>query len=445
MYVFPLSPTRYRSHLQLDLPTFQKKKKAVDYLYRGSYCEINARSLKAQEVSSAIRMLIRLVVLHQHGGLTDNQWQAVLALTSHKAWIEQSKELDWKAIRADIRLVKEVTKDDLSENDLEDLYWRVNITFFEPRIVSVWRTNALTFRQIKINEHSLDSPMQPRLGSCLVPGAALINHSCSPNAHHLSEGPELVLRSCRKIAKNEEITISYIDPTQSFEERQKALSTAYAFDCQCCRCTESQLDALLHALVDDGQELSSVDARTQETYNSLSSGKPWPISISPIPTIYVTLATLFEEKQRWEEALRRWLKIVYVIGPLRYPERLNLHRVEDLMSLCQLEARISHESETDSAVEATFHRIELIMSIVHYGHNTQLKEDAAASLGANHIISKVAAYYVKALDEQTMTSMGVTPSDWQSAPVKKMREERFKLRERELLEWAGIDLTAKVM
>lgn len=306
-------------------------------------------------------MLIRLVVLHQHERLTDNQWQAILALQSHKASIEQSKELDWASIRADIRLVKEVTKDDLSENDLEDLCWRVNITFFEPRIVSVWQTNALTFRQIKINEHSIDSPMQPRIGSCLVPGAALINHSCSPNAHHLSEGPELVLRSCRRIAKNEEITISYIDPTQSFEERQKALFTAYAFDCQCCRCTEgfeeqgeiltgdpildapihiarSQLDALLHALVDDDQELSSVDARIQETYNSLSSGKPWPISISPIPTIYVTLATMFEEKQQWEEALRRGLKIVYVVDPLRYPERLNLHRVEDLMSLCQLEA-----------------------------------------------------------------------------------------------------------
>lgn len=82
---------------------------------------------------------------------------------------------------------------------------------------------------------------------------------------------------------------------------------------------------------------------------------------------------------------------------------------------------------------------------MQYGHNTQLKEDATASLGANHIISKTAAHFVKTLAEQMMTSMGVTPSDWQSAPVKKMREERFKLRERELLEWAGIDLTANVI
>ncbi len=72
------------------------------------------------------------MVLHQHGRLADNQWQAILALKSHKPSIKQSEELDWAAIKADIRLVKEVTKDDMSENDLEDLYWRVSTIFPEP-------------------------------------------------------------------------------------------------------------------------------------------------------------------------------------------------------------------------------------------------------------------------------------------------------------------------
>jgi len=44
-----------------------------------------------------------------------------------------------------------------------------------------------------------------------------------------------------------------------------------------------------------------------------------------------------------------------------------------------------------------------------------------------------------------MTNSGVTPSVWRSGPYKEMREERFKLRERELLNWAGVDLTAKIM
>ena len=216
------------------------------------------------------------------------------------------------------------------------------------------------YRQIKINEHSMDSPMQPMLGSCLVPGAALINHSCYPNAHHLSEGPELVVRSCKNIAKMEEIQISYIDPTKPFKERQEALFTAYVFDCQCCRCSEgfedggeiltgdpiidapihlarSELNDLLHALKIDDHELGAVEARIREICNIERSGKPWPINTAPIPDIDVVLAKRFEDKQQWTEALHYWLKIVYVIDPLQYTDRFNPHRVEHLMSLAQLE------------------------------------------------------------------------------------------------------------
>lgn len=205
--------------------------------------------------------------------------------------------------------------------------------------------------------------MQPRLGSCLDPGAALVNHSCRPNAHHLSEGPELVFRSCRRIAKDDEITISYIDPTQCFEERQKKLFIEYAFACLCSRCADgseervemltgdptldtsiglarSQLHAMFYALADHDQELSSMEVKIRETFNSLSSTKPWPIDFPPIPEIHVMLAKRFEMEQHWEKAIQYSLKIVYVIDPLRYPDRLNMHRVENLMSLTQVEGYV---------------------------------------------------------------------------------------------------------
>ena len=209
----------------------------------------------------------------------------------------------------------------------------------------------------------MDSPLQPQLGSSLVPSATLINHSCDPNAHHLSEGPELIVRSFRKIAKNEEITISSIDPTQSFEERQKALSTTYAFGCQCRKCTKGfeeqgeiltgnsvldapirnakyQLHALLDALADGIQELDGIETKMQEICNEAFSGKPWPINASPLPTLYGLLARRFEDEQQWKKALLVRLKIVYIIDPLSYPERLNPHRVEHLMALCQLEGYV---------------------------------------------------------------------------------------------------------
>lgn len=404
------------------------------------YCEINTRSMKAHELNSTTRMLIRLMVLHQHGQLPDNQWQAILALESHKTSIEQSEDLDWAAINADIRLVKEVTKIDLPETDLADLYWR-----------------------IKINEHSMDSPMQPMLGSCVVPGAALINHSCYPNAHHLSEGPELVVRSCQKIAKNEEIKIAYIDHTKSFKERQEELFTAYAFICQCCRCSEgfeehgeiltgdpttdapihlarSELDDLLHGLRSDDQVLGGVEARIREICRNEGSGKPWPINTAPIPNIYVVLVQRFEEEQQWKEALYHWLRIVYVIDPLRYTDRFNPHRVEHLMLLAQLEARIETVSETDVAVKATFQGISSKFSVALYSHFFRLREDAAATLGTNHLIYRVAANYVNVRDAQMMASLKVTPSEWE-----KMKGPKLEECERALLKWAGIDLGMKVI
>lgn len=116
-------------------------------------------------------------------------------------------------------------------------------------------------------------------------------------------------------------------------------------------------------------------------------------------------------------------------------------------------------SERDSTTKSNFRAIEAAMSTVpnaettsliskilillqvQYGHNRRLKDDAAASLG---VICKTAAHFVEAMDKQMMTGIGVTPSVWQSWPVKEMREERLKMREYELLKWAGVDLTAEI-
>lgn len=82
---------------------------------------------------------------------------------------------------------------------------------------------------------------------------------------------------------------------------------------------------------------------------------------------------------------------------------------------------------------------------MQYGHNIRLKEDAAASLGTSHVYFKAAAHFVELMDKQLMTAMGLTPDIWQSEPDKTMQEERFKVRERELLEWVGIDPAVKTI
>lgn len=87
----------------------------------------------------------------------------------------------------------------------------------------------------------------------------------------------------------------------------------------------------------------------------------------------------------------------------------------------------------------------LILFQAQYGHNTQLKEDAAASLGTHHAIFKVTAHFVEVMDRQMMASTGIAPSVWQDGPAKEMRAERFNLSERELLKWADTDLTAQTV
>lgn len=173
-------------------------------------------------------------------------------------------------------------------------------------------------------------------------------------------------RSSRKIAKNEEIIISYIDSKQSFKERQKALFTTYTFGCQCRKCTngfeeqqeiltgdsvidgpirstKSKLHAWLDTLAEGDQELDGVETKTREICHEPFSGKPWPISASPLPALYVLLARRFEDEQQWRKALYVRLKIVYIVDPLRFPERLNPHRVGHLMALCQLEGYVPLE------------------------------------------------------------------------------------------------------
>ncbi|KAL9045242.1 MAG: hypothetical protein Q9214_001685, partial [Letrouitia sp. 1 TL-2023] len=282
-------------------------------------------------------MLIRLIVLQQQEQLSNIQWKAISVLESHKESLTTSEMLDLSTINTDIRHARDLTKDERSESEIQDLYWRINF-----------------------NQHSVDTPLEPQRGSCLALGATMINHSCDPNPHHLSEGSDLVIRSVRKLAKDEEITISYIDTTQSFEKRQEVLSTSYAFGCQCSRCVkgfddeseiltgnsiidapirdaQSRLQALLDALANGTKELESAESKIREICNAVSAGKGWLISASPLPKLYQVLAKRLEDEQQWDKALRVWLKIVYIIDPLCYPERVNPHRVEHLMALCQVE------------------------------------------------------------------------------------------------------------
>jgi hypothetical protein len=77
-------------------------------------------------------------------------------------------------------------------------------------------------------------------GSAFYVIQSCCNHSCSPNAHAFkrdgqdTDGAAVVLAK-RAIPAGEEVTLSYIDESLPYHERQAALAD-YGFACACEKC-----------------------------------------------------------------------------------------------------------------------------------------------------------------------------------------------------------------
>ena len=76
-------------------------------------------------------------------------------------------------------------------------------------------------------------------GQALFPLLCLVNHSCAPSAttrYSSWKGRTMVrVEALRDVRKGEELSVSYVDETQSLAEREKALA-AYGFACACPLC-----------------------------------------------------------------------------------------------------------------------------------------------------------------------------------------------------------------
>jgi SET and MYND domain-containing protein len=90
--------------------------------------------------------------------------------------------------------------------------------------------------QLNANSFSLTSAYGRRRGVYLHPGAARFNHSCDPNASYSFDKGKFYARAIRPIAKDEQITIPYIDITYSVGTRRHELKDRYKFGCRCTRC-----------------------------------------------------------------------------------------------------------------------------------------------------------------------------------------------------------------
>jgi len=72
----------------------------------------------------------------------------------------------------------------------------------------------------------------------LAPAAAMVNHSCRPNAQYSAQGACINIHAVQDIKKGAEVLILYIDPYQSKSSRQARLQSLSCFTCTCERCSD---------------------------------------------------------------------------------------------------------------------------------------------------------------------------------------------------------------
>lgn len=235
------------------------------------------------------------------------------------------------------------------------------------------------------------------LGLALDPWTSSINHSCTPNAVIVFDGPSLTVRTLEKIHNGEEIFISYVDTVAPFGVRHTELEDQYFFVCTCPRCklgSSAPQDAFLdpgpgfderikiiddmipqikrdpawrqHLLGESTQEerlsalqlyafsyLESPDAEKSEQdpakfrriITICRNTGIWPLTRAPLPQLYQQYAVACLGAKRYNEALIALLRLHILIDPTTYPQTHHPVRVVHAWTLATLTKAVSSEPE----------------------------------------------------------------------------------------------------
>lgn len=92
--------------------------------------------------------------------------------------------------------------------------------------------------------------MCEEIGAAVFISPSIFNHSCSPNAIHLTIGTTVYIRAIADIdTSKESIFVNYIDPMQPRQARQSELLKDYYFECKCTKCLDTNTEASLESIV----------------------------------------------------------------------------------------------------------------------------------------------------------------------------------------------------
>ena len=111
------------------------------------------------------------------------------------------------------------------------------------------RTSAQAVLRPLMDQLDLQADTMCVEGTAFYAVQSCINHSCQPNAHALRSADDpsshAVIVAKQDIPAGVEVTISYIDESLSYDERQDALQD-YGFVCHCPLCGLQDVSAQTH-------------------------------------------------------------------------------------------------------------------------------------------------------------------------------------------------------
>jgi hypothetical protein len=179
-----------------------------------------------------------------------------------------------------------------------------------------------------------DVGAQVHLGKVLDPFAALINHSCYPNAWIVNESNTLCVRAISNIPANSELTINYISSLRADRmTRNTTLRRIYTFACTCFLCgpdrkrlepkpkQKRDLNDILEPEV--MQQMIKIDAKmylkhVEHAIDQLKVSGRYP-HCWPTHELHNILYSGRFFAEEHADALKLWLKIHFVIQPAQLP------------------------------------------------------------------------------------------------------------------------------
>ena len=132
--------------------------------------------------------------------------------------------------------------DRLLGKDNDDSDFTVDSPISNADLLQIVRRNAfgpdfVTYSVIE-RRWKADPSFQPSRILGLYPFAAMINHSCAPNALRVFAANNLmIVHASEAISAGQEILWSYLPPTLPYTERQSTLMELHGFVCDCHRCS----------------------------------------------------------------------------------------------------------------------------------------------------------------------------------------------------------------